>query len=232
MKPCTVGLRRVRLVAGLEPEALEALAQQCAWRHCPAGRRILSREAGNHDVYMIVSGKVRVTAFSTVGRQVTFGDIGSGDWFGEFGAIDGRTRSADVDALEDTVLASMKPAVFRGLMDSHPVVRDRVLDRLVGLVRDLSERVFDFSTLGVQDRVYGELLRLAKQAGVADNTARIDPAPRHSELASKISTYREQVTRELSAMAKQGLLHRCDRALVIPDIARLEKIVAEVRGGG
>jgi hypothetical protein len=82
----------------------------------------------------------------------------------------------------------------------------------------------------VQERVYGELLRLAKQAGVAGNAARIDPAPRHSDLASKISTYREQVTRELSAMAKQGLLQRCDRALVIPDIARLEKIVAGVRG--
>ena len=61
--------------------------------------------------------------------------------------------------------------------------------------------------------------------------ARIDPAPKHTEIASQVSTYREQVTRELSALAKQGLVERAGRALVIPDIARLEKIVAEVRRG-
>jgi hypothetical protein len=48
-------------------------------------------------------------------------------------------------------------------------------------------------------------------------------------LASQVSTYREQVTRELSALAKQGLLERSGRALVITDVARLEKIVADVR---
>lgn len=229
-KPCGLGLRRVRLLADVEPQALDALAQQCRWRHCSAGQRIVARDSEDHDIYMIVSGKVRVTAFSSFGRQVTFGEIGSGDWFGELSAIDGRGRSADVDALEDSVLASMKPAVFRRLMDEHPAVRERVLGRLVGLVRELSERVFDFSTLGVQDRVYTELLRLAKQAGIEGNTARIDPAPNHAELASKISTYREQVTRELSAIAKAGLLQRRDRALVLPDVARLEQIVARVRG--
>jgi len=72
-------------------------------------------------------------------------------------------------------------------------------------------------------------LRLAKEAGVQGNMARIQPAPKHSEIASKISTYREQVTRELSALAKQGLLQRADGALVIPDIARLQRIVEEVR---
>jgi hypothetical protein len=73
------------------------------------------------------------------------------------------------------------------------------------------------------------LLRLAREAGVEGNTAVIQPAPKHSDLASKVSTYREQVTRELSAMVKQGLLQRRDGALVIPDVARLERIVQEVR---
>ena len=96
-------------------------------------------------------------------------------------------------------------------------------------MRDLTDRVFDFSTLGVQNRVHAELLRLAKEAGVQDNVARIEPAPKHSDIAGKVSTYREQVTRELSAMVKQGLVQRCDGALVIPDVSRLERIVSEVR---
>ena len=209
---------------------LEELARQCRWRRFQAEQRIISREAPDQDVYLIVSGQVRVTAFSAAGRQVTFRDIPAGNWFGDFAAIDGLSRSADVVALEDTLLASMNPAVFRRLLHEHPAVCDRMLHRLVTSVREMTERVFDFSTLGVQNRVHAELLRLARQAGVKGNVARIDPAPKHSEIASQVSTYREQVTRELSAMAKQGLIQRSSRALVIPDVARLERIVAEVRG--
>ena len=229
LRPSAIGLRGVKLLLGLDADVLEALAQQCRWRRFSPGQRVISREAQDHDVYLIVSGAVRITAFSAAGRQVTFRDIGQGDWFGDLSAIDGLSRSADVEALEDSLLASMAPAVFRRLLHEHPVVCDRILDRLANLVRDLTERVFDFSTLAVQNRVYAEVLRLAKQAGITDNKATLDPAPKHSDIASKVSTYREQVTRELTTLVKQGLLQRSGKALVVPDVSKLEKIVSEVR---
>ena len=227
--PSALGLRSVTLLEGLSGDELTALAQQCHWRRYRAAQRVTSRDSGDRDVYLIVAGKVRITAFSGAGRQVTFRDMAAGNWFGDLSAIDGRSRSADVEALEDTVVASMQPAVFRRLIHEHPKVCDRVLDRLASLVRDLSDRVFDFSTLGVPNRVHAEILRLAREAGITRNSARLEPPPKHSDIASKVSTYREQVTRELSAMVKQGLLERATGALVVPDVARLEKLVEEVR---
>ncbi len=228
-EPSILGLKRVRLLEGVPASTLEKLAGQCRWRQFAAGHRVISRQASDQDVYLIISGRVRVTSFSASGRQVTFRDIPAGDWFGDFAAIDGQSRSADIVALEGALVAAMPPAVFRDLLHSHPFVCDRMLNRLVTSVRELTERVFDLSTLGVQNRVHAEILRLAREAGVKANAARIDPAPKHMEIASQVSTYREQVTRELSAMAKLGLVQRSGRALLIPDIARLEKIVAEVR---
>lgn len=228
-EPSILGLKRMRLLEGVPASALEQLAQQCRWRRFPVAQRVISRDAQDQDVYLVVSGRVRITSFSAAGRQVTYRDIPAGDWFGDFAAIDGLSRSADVVALEDTLAASMSPAVFRDLLHEHPAVCDRMLYRLVTLVRELTERVFDLSTLGVQNRVHAELLRLARLAGVKANAARIDPAPSHAEIASQVSTYREQVTRELSAMVKQGLVQRAGHALVIPDFDRLEKIVAAVR---
>ena len=229
IEPSILGLKSIKLLDGVPVTALEALAQQSRWRRYEAGQRIVSREARDNDVYLVISGQVRVTAFSAAGRQVTYGDIRAGEWFGDFAAIDGLTRSADIVAVDDTLVASMTPATFRRLLHEHPAVCDRMLRRLVTCVRELTERVFDFSTLGVQNRVHAELLRLAKQAGVTGNTARIDPAPKHSDIAGQISTYREQVTRELSSMVKQGLIERAGGALVIPDVARLERLVSEVR---
>jgi CRP-like cAMP-binding protein len=229
VEPSALGLRTVKLLEGVPQPALEALARQCRWRRYAADERIISREAPDNDVYLVVSGRVRVTAFSAGGRQVTYGDIPPGQWFGDFAAIDGLSRSADVVALDDTLVASLTPPLFKRLLHEHPTVCDCMLLRLVGCVRELTERVYDFSTLGVQNRVHAEILRLAKQAGVKSNVARIDPAPKHTDIAGQISTYREQVTRELSTMAKQGLVQRSGTALVIPDVARLEKIVNEVR---
>ena len=228
-KVSALGLRRVRLLEDLDAAALEALAQQCRWRHCARGERVVSRDASDADVYLVVSGKLRSTAFSPAGRQVTFREMAAGDWFGDLSAIDGKARAADVDAIDDSVLAAMRPCAFLRLVEDHPKACRRVLDRLADEVRELTDRVIDCSTQSVRQRLEAELLRLARQAGVAGNAARIDPAPMHSDIAARISTYREQVTRELSAMARQGLVERSCRALVVTDVARLQRMVTDTR---
>jgi len=229
-QPSSLGLRGVALLEGLPAERLDALARECAWRRCVPERQIISREADDRDLYLIVAGRVRVTTYSAGGREVSFRDLGAGDCFGEVAAIDGKPRSADVIALESTLVAALPPAAFWRLAREEPLVAQRMLLRLADSVRGLSERVIDLSTLDVQNRIYGELLRLAREAGITGNTARIDPAPKHADLASRVSTYREQVTRELSALVKTGILERGDHALVIRDVARLERLLEEVRG--
>jgi len=228
-QPSSLGLRGVALLDGLPDARVDALARECAWRRCAAQQQIISREADDRDVYLIAAGRVRVTTYSAGGREVSFRELGAGECFGEVAAIDGRPRSADVIALEPTLVAALPPAAFWRLVREEPPVAERMLRRLADAVRGLSERVIALSTLGVQNRLHAELLRLAREAGVAGNAARIDPAPKHADLASRISTYREQVTRELSALVKRGILERGERALVIRDVAGLERLVEEVR---
>ena len=230
MQPSSLGLRSIELLQGVAPEKLEALARQCAWRNYEAGKRIISRNAADRDVYFLVAGRVRITTYSLGGRQVTFRDIGAGEILGEVAALDERPRSADVIALEPALVAALAAAAFRKLLVDQPEVGRRVMTRLACLVRSLSERVIDLSTLGVQNRIHAELLRLAREAGVARNRARLDPGPKHADVASQVSTYREQVTRELSALAKAGILQKDGGALVVSDVRRLEEMVAEVRG--
>jgi len=172
---------------------------------------------------------VRVTTYSASGRQVTFRDVAAGDWFGEVAAIDGLPRSADVQALEDTLLATLPHDSFARLLGEEPSVTQQVLQRLVRLVRSLSERVIDISTLGVQHRIHVEVLRLAHEAGVANNGARIDPAPKHADLAGRVSTNREQVSREMSALQQAGLLAKDGRALLVSDVERLAQMVERER---
>lgn len=223
-----VGLQRIEILEGLELPVLEALATRLSWRRVCAEERVILRDAGDRDVYLVVGGRVQVAAFSAGGKQVTYREIGAGELFGELAAIDGRARSADVIALEDSLLASMTPAIFHELLFEHQTVTKRVLRRLAGTVREMTERVFQLSTLGVRNRVHAELLRLARNGTVAGNEARIEPTPKHGDIANRVSTYREQVTREFSLLSAQGLLARDGRCLVIRDLAALERMVVEV----
>lgn len=219
----------VHLLQGLSQERLESLAAQCQWRRVEPGQGIVARNSPDRDVHFVVSGRVRVTTFSAGGRQVTFRDEDAGEMFGDLAAIDAKPRSADVLALDSVLVASLTPEAFRELIAAEPLVRERVLQRLAGLVRLLSERVIELSTLGVQNRIHAELLRLARQSGQEGNRIRIDPAPKHADIASQVSTYREQVTREFSALTKQGLLEKDGTGIVLTDVARLERMVEEVR---
>jgi CRP/FNR family cyclic AMP-dependent transcriptional regulator len=224
-----LGLKQVRMLQGLPQERLEILASRCNWRRVEPGQVIVARNSPDRDVHFVVSGRVRVTSFSAGGKQVTFRDQDAGEMFGDLAAIDAKPRSADVLALDSVLVASLTPEHFRELIATEPLVQERVLQRLAGLVRLLSERVIELSTLGVQNRIHAELLRIARQAGQPGNRVRIDPAPKHADIASQVSTYREQVTREFSALTRQGLLEKDGTAIVLTDVERLERIVAEVR---
>jgi CRP/FNR family cyclic AMP-dependent transcriptional regulator len=226
----SLALRRVALFDALPDDRLDRVAQSCRWQSVEADQPLVLRAQDEGDVYFIVSGCVRITTYAASGRQVTFRDCGEGELFGELAAIDGSPRSADVLTLQPSVLASLAPADFRALLREEPLLAERVMLRLASLVRQLSERIIDLSTLEVPQRLQAELLRMAQAAGVADNRARLEPSPKHAALASQISTNREQVTRELNALVRQGLLHKDGKALVVADVAHLARAVTNARG--
>lgn len=182
------------------------------------------------DVHFLVSGRVRVIMYSASGKAVAFHDIKSGSVFGEYAAIDGQTRSASVEALESCLLASMSSAAFWELLADQPAFTKAVLLHLVKELRVLTRRVFEFSTLAVRNRIQAELLRLARQAAPKGNTAHIENAPTHEEIASRISTHRQAVTSELNHLAQIALIEQRGRTLYIKDIARLDRMVREATG--
>ena len=88
----------------------------------------------------------------------------------------------------------------------------------------MTDRVFEYSTLVVRERVICELLRRADEAGRLEGAATIIPMPTHGELASAISTHREAVSREMSDLAKRGLIARRGASLVLKDRVTLEAL--------
>src|SRR5262245_46412071 len=224
-----LGLQKVDLFKGLDSYNLREIAAQCRWLRVARNEYVIRRGARDRDVYFVIAGLVRVGARGGRGRQIIFTDLGPGNFFGAHSAIDGKPRIADVVAVRESFVASMSPEVFRAICANHASVRERLLRHLAGELRHMTERLLDLGAQRVQSRIWLELLRLAREAGVHDNAARLEQAPTHKELASRIGTSREEVSRELSRLARQKLVERAGRTLLLRDVAGLERLAGDER---
>ena len=220
-----LGLQKVDLFKALDARALREIAAQCKWTRYRRNELVVARGSTDRSVYFVVDGHVRSLANRGRGRRITFRDIPAGESFGELAAIDGRSGIADVMAVRESLLASMSPEAFRAVLARHASVRERLLRRLAGSVRELADRLLDLGAEPVQNRIRVELLRLARAARPEGNEARIDPAPTHGEIASRVGTTREEVTRELSRLARQGLVERTGRTIHVRDLTALARLV-------
>jgi CRP-like cAMP-binding protein len=222
----------VPLLNALSQKERDDLARQCRFRRYAEGEHIIDGQSAGRDVYFVVSGMVRVVNYSPSGREVAFDDIPAGNYFGELAALDGGPRSAFVQAQAPAgaTAAAMPHEVFLDLLMGHPKICLDIMRRLARVVRFSTERIMDLSTVGANNRVHAELLRLAQAAGKEGNASIISPIPHHADIASRVSTTRETVARVFSELTRAGMLERNKSALVVRDLARLTELVDDLRG--
>lgn len=223
-------LQNIDILSDLSAEDIARLDDRCSWRVVGKQEVIIDRQSDSRDVYFVVSGRVRIVNYSLSGREVTFDDLLTGDHFGELSALDSQPRSANVLALENTTLATMSHETFRNLLLEHPEVAVRIMVHMAHIIRTATERIMDLSTLGANNRVHAELLRLAKPGSDEDDTAVIKPIPIHGDIASRVSTTRETVARVLSDLSKSGLVKRKNDRLLVLDVEQLTDMVEQFRG--
>ena len=223
-------LEKISLFAVLSPEALERLSKRCNWRRYEPGEPIVDHLDKSNDVYFLTAGEARASIYSLAGKAVTFTDLAPGAMFGEIAAIDGAPRSASIEARTSCVVASMPASAFREMLKSEPAVTLDLLRQLASRIRTLTTRIYEFSALAVGNRVQAEILRLVRLEPQEGKSARVAVAPTHAEIASRVSTHREAVTRELNRLSRLGIIERRGRALFVRDVERLEAMVHEATG--
>jgi CRP-like cAMP-binding protein len=215
----------------LSKEQRRVVARLCHCRQYTTGQQVVTHHDSSREVYFVVSGQLQVIIFAMNGKQVIFEDINSGEMFGELSAIDGQPRSAFVVAMTDTRVCSMSHDDFWQVLRAYPEVAESTMQRLTGMVRLLCERIFEISTLPVKDRIHAELLRLALQhMRNDDNSAIIEPAPTHADIACHIGSHREAVSRGLVCLRKKGMIERRGNKLIIHNVAQLREIVHKITG--
>lgn len=205
----------------------EKFDRRVIWKKCDDGETIVDFEDKSTDVYFLLSGDVRVLLRTAAGKEVILADLKAGEFFGEMSAIDSVERSANVTALTKAELCIMPSAVFREILFSTPAACDKVLKLLTHRVRDVNTRLAEMAIFDLRHRLYSELLRLSHPRPGHPGERAVTPPPFHHVVAARIGCRREQVTRELSTMANEGLVEKTRGALVLTKPQVLEARLAE-----
>lgn len=167
---------------------------------------VLDREEQSYDVYFLKSGRVFAVFFTEEGRELIFGRVGIGSYFGELSALDNAPRSLSVYAHRQASVLVITQVEFLKVIDEIPLVRTRVIKGMTKRIRNLTERSYQAATLSVEKRVRSYLVRLALEAGAMRHHGEIKDAPTHMEIANSVGSNREAVSRVMSELNKTGLI--------------------------
>ncbi len=217
-------LQKIDLLRGLDHCDYDQLKNRCSLRQHKKNSEILRKNDDSTDIFFVIEGEVIARSFSEEGKEVSFTTIKSGELFGEFSAIDGQPRSASIAAMEDSLIAQMTSKDFRELVLTTPELGLRLVELLVAKSRRLSQRIFEYGTLPVRLRVQRELVRLYDSRDGRTGGNLIQPAPSHYEIATRIATHREAVSRELGHLVSENIIELGKRKIKIRDIDRLRLI--------
>jgi CRP/FNR family cyclic AMP-dependent transcriptional regulator len=201
------GMLTLPLVCGLfpalSPEDLAVLARCGAIKAYPRNTMLFQEGQPSADLYIVVSGQIKVFVSEAQGKEVTLTLEGPGGYFGELGLVDEAPRSASVMTTEPSQLVVVSKADFQRCLAAHPELGIKLMRAFVQRVRILTERVKSIALLDVYGRVAQTLQGLAvEQAGRFVIEKRVT----HQDIASMVGASREMVSRIMRDLVVGGYI--------------------------
>ena len=128
-------LRSVPLFASLDDEAAHDVLNLISDKIVPRNTRLFRQGDKGDAMYLIESGRVRISIHDDDQQEVTLAELAQGDFFGEMAIIDGRQRSADAHVIEDARLAILSRDAFLSFVRNNPDVALEMLSALTERLR-------------------------------------------------------------------------------------------------
>lgn len=218
-------LREVPIFTELNDEDLVLIMQMTVRRAYPKNTMIVIEEDRGDTLYIIESGSVKITRLDEEGREVILAILGSAEFFGEMALLDGQGRSANVMAIEDTVLFTLHRRDFLDVLERFPSISIQLLREMTSRLRKSDQQIKSLSLSDAEHRIGIALHRFAEDMGIFKmGQMIINRLPYQQDIANMAGTSRETVSRMLKNLEKKGLVEREGRRLVIRDYAGFTRL--------
>ncbi len=196
------------------PEALRSLAARGVVRSYPKKAVLINEAETGDSLFVLLKGSCKVFSMDESGRELTYGTIHTGDYFGEM-SLDGGPRSASVITLEPSTCAVVSRAAVTEHLAVEPQFAMNLVLQVIRRARAATEAARNMALLDV----YGRLVSvLEKHDGPStthtDGSITLESIT-HQEMASRVGASREMVSRLLKDLEKGGYIEMGTKRLVL-----------------
>jgi CRP/FNR family transcriptional regulator len=205
----------VEIFRDLPEELLQQVVDLCHEKTYLRGEAVFAEGGRPENLIVVWRGAVKIFKLGQSGREQILEIEGPGRSVAELPLFDGLPYPASCSALEDSVLLTMPASTFHRLVAREPAIARAVIANLSRRLRRMVSLVEEISLKDVRERLAGLLLEMAGEGDTVDLTLT------HQELAARIGTVREIVSRTLGRMAQDGALRLQGRTVTIVDRDRL-----------
>lgn len=216
-------LRSVPIFSELTEADFSSLAKVANRRRYPKDAVVFFENEQGDFFFMILEGRIKVTILGDDGREVILTLLGSGDFFGEMALLDNEPRSATAIAVEDTELLSLHRHDFQSVLTDNRSITSGLIKVLTARLRRANHQISTLALLDVYGRVARVIVDMAREEGRRLKDGRIAfRRATHQEIANRIGTTRETVTRMLKDLERQGMIHIEGREIIVqPDFEKV-----------
>jgi len=221
-------LSRSEFFGGLDPEGLERVYRAARAHRLAPGEICFHQDDPADRLYLLVSGRMKLTQVTPDGRQVLLRFVEPGGMFGGIALFVRERYPAAAEAVSESELLSWDGPTMQELVQAEPKVALNVIQHLAAMVKSLQDRVRALSTERVEQRLARALLRLAAQShgAAGPGEPRILRFTRQ-DLGELTGTTLYTVSRVLSRWESQGLIESGRERIVIRDPGRLAALVQD-----
>ncbi|GAB4267963.1 MAG: Crp/Fnr family transcriptional regulator [Pararhodobacter sp.] len=170
---------------------------------------------------VVLSGRIEVSLTGPSGREILLYAVEPGQSCIQttLGLLGDEPYSGEAQTASPVRLVMIPAPLFHALMDRAPPFRTFVFRAMATRMNDMTALLERVAFTRVEARLAQALLDLAEH-GVATAT--------HAELAARIGSAREVVSRRIEAMAKRGLVSPDRGRVRLRDPAALERLAQAV----
>lgn len=209
-------LKRINLFSGMSETEMKELENITRMEAIKKREPIYLPGDPGDSVFLLKSGKVKVSKGSEDGREITIAILEPGEIFGEVEVLDDSLRDTIAEALDDTYICVIKREDFESLLKRRPDLSFK-LTKLMGLrLKRIESHIENLVFKDVPARLAHLLLDFSKKFGVKEGDGiRIGLRITHQEIANLIGSTRETVSMTLGEFRRRGFIALEGRKILI-----------------
>jgi CRP/FNR family transcriptional regulator, cyclic AMP receptor protein len=222
-------LRNVSLFAQVNDDELTALASELLPQSFHKNQIVFQQGSITNSLYIVKSGRIRVTAFHANHETAYVGEYGPEQYFGEFSLLDGLPRSGEAVAVANSDLLVLNRPNFFRYLEHYPTVAIKLLVLISRRMRFAESAIDHPHVVDSQHKITNVLLEVAERYGTPDGALiRLAVRLTSDDLAGLSGLPRDVAYSVIEQLRAAGSV-QIDRAhIVTVDTARLKEAPASV----